>query len=129
MMKAKLIEYVKNNRWIYIIYHYVASAFVNVLRLFVKTDDKLILFVSYGGRHFNDSPKCLYDVMKYDDRYKGYRLVWAFRNTSQFDEVERLNDYLLLTKRLGWGILLYTIKGEILPDSYYNSLQLNSFED
>lgn len=88
MMKAKLIEYVKNNRWIYIIYHYVASAFVNVLRLFVKTDDKLILFVSYGGRHFNDSPKCLYDAMKCDDRYKGYRLVWAFRNTNQFAEVE-----------------------------------------
>ena len=42
----------------------------------------------------------------------------------QFDEVERLNDYLLLTKRLGWGILLYTIKGEILPDSYYSYVSM-----
>lgn len=87
-MKERLIEYVKANRWIYVIYFYVASAFVNILRLFVQTDNKLILFVSYGGRHFNDSPKCLYDAMKCDDRYKGYKLVWAFRNPNQFSEVE-----------------------------------------
>ena len=70
-MKTWLIEYVKRNRWIYVIYFYVASASINILRLFVKTDNKLILFVSYGGRHF-----------------KGFKLVWAFRNPNKFSEVD-----------------------------------------
>ena len=42
----------------------------------------------------------------------------------QFDEVVRLNDYLLLTKRLGWGMFLYTIKGENLPDAYYSYVSM-----
>ncbi len=107
-MKAKLLEYVKNIRLIYIIYHYVVSAFVNILRLFVQTDNKLVLFVSYGGRHFNDSPKCLYDAMKRDDRYNGYKLVWAFRNPNKFNGVEKkvkidsLSYFLIALKARVW---------------------------
>ena len=65
-MKSKLIEYVKNSRFVYSTYFYVMSFFVNLIRVFVKTDPHLILFVSYGGRHFNDSPKCIYEAMKKD---------------------------------------------------------------
>ena len=37
---------------------------INVMKLFVKTDDKLILFNSFGGRKYDDSPKAVFDVMK-----------------------------------------------------------------
>ncbi len=83
-MKSDLIEFVKNSRFVYSVYFYVASAFINVLKLFVKTDSKLILFVSYGGRYFNDSPKCIYESMKKDERFKNYKLVWAFRNPDKY---------------------------------------------
>lgn len=87
-MKEKLIDFVQGNKFIYCIYYYVFSFAIYILRLFVKPDDKLVLFVSYGGRHFSDSPKCIYDSMKADDRYNGYKLVWAFRSPSRFPEVE-----------------------------------------
>ena len=89
-------------------YHYVMSAFVNILRLFVQTDNKLVLFVSYGGRHFNDSPKCIYEAMKCDNRFKGYKFVWAFRNPNLFKEVENkikidtLSYFLVALKARVW---------------------------
>ena len=83
-MKSELIEYVKNSRVVYSLYYYVMSFCVKLLRAFVKTDDYLMLFVSYGGRHFNDSPKCIYDALKKDERFKNYKLVWAFRNPDSF---------------------------------------------
>lgn len=83
-MKARLVEFVKNSRLVYVTYFYVMSFLINLLKFFVKEDDKLILFVSYGGRHFNDNPKCLYDKMKIDERFRGYKLVWAFREPDKF---------------------------------------------
>ena len=79
MNKSQLIERVKNNKLIYNVYYYGMSAAVNIAKLFVKTDEKLVLFVSYGGRHYNDSPKSIYEEMKMDPRFQGYKLVWAFR--------------------------------------------------
>lgn len=87
-MKEKIIDFVQGHNIIYCTYYYIMSMAISVLKLFVKPDDKLILFVSYGGRHFNDSPKCIYDYMQKDARFSGYKLVWAFRDPSKFSEVE-----------------------------------------
>lgn len=78
---------VKQNRFIYNCYYYTFSGFLKFLKVFVCPDNKLALFVSYGGRYFNDSPKCLYKAMQKDPRFDGFRLVWAFRNPSQHPEV------------------------------------------
>ena len=75
-----IIEFVKKSKLIYGLYYYIASIAIKFLKMFVKTDDKLILFVSYGGRYFNDSPKCIYDAMMNDHSFANSRLVWAFRN-------------------------------------------------
>ena len=84
MNKSQLIERVKNNKLIYNVYYYGMSAAVNIAKLFVKTDEKLVLFVSYGGRHYNDSPKSIYEEMKMDPRFQGYKLVWAFREPKKY---------------------------------------------
>jgi CDP-glycerol glycerophosphotransferase len=47
--------------------------------LFVKTDDKMVLF-SALGRRYNDSPKAIYEYMLQQPRFKGYRLVWALED-------------------------------------------------
>ena len=86
-MKEKLIDFVQNHPFVYSLYFYLFSKVINILKLFVKPDDRLILFVSYGGRYFNDSPKCLYDAMLKDPRFSSYRLVWAFRNPAKFVNV------------------------------------------
>lgn len=73
-----IVSIVKRNTWIYRIYFYSVSLLVQLLKLFVKTDDRLILFVSFGGRYFNDNPKVLYDAMRLDPRFQDFELVWAF---------------------------------------------------
>ena len=66
------------------------SFIINVLRLFVKTDDRLILFNSFAGRKFDDSPKAIYDVMKNDKRFCDYKLIWAFHQPDKFSNVEKI---------------------------------------
>lgn len=89
-MTRKLKEFIKKHRLIYSIYYYVVSFFVNTLKLFLKTDDKLILFVSYGGRHYSDSPRVIYEAMLRDSRFDGYRKVWAFVNPERFDVSDKI---------------------------------------
>lgn len=84
-MKRYLFYIVKYIKWIYSLYFYVGSFALKVLRLFVRPDDKLILFISFGGRKFDDSPKAIYDEMIKDVRYKDYRIVWAFVNPDAFE--------------------------------------------
>ncbi len=79
-----LVYQIKKNKWFFGIYFLIVSCFLKFLKLFVKPDDHLILFVSYGGRYFNDSPKCIYDAMLSDDRFKHYKLVWAFVRPEQY---------------------------------------------
>ncbi len=57
---------------------------MNVLKSFVKTDDKLILFNSFAGRKYDDSPKAIFDSMKVDPRFKEYRLVWALHEPNKY---------------------------------------------
>lgn len=83
-MKQKLANILKYNKVAYAVYYLVMSFCMNVLRLFVKTDDKLILFNSFAGRKYDDSPKAIYEEMRKDPRFTGYRLVWAFHEPDKF---------------------------------------------
>lgn len=57
---------------------------INVLKLFVKPDSKLILFNSFAGRRYDDSPKEIFECIKSDNRFEDYKLVWAFHNPQLF---------------------------------------------
>ena len=75
-----LAEFVKYNKVVYTLYYYIGSLLVNLMKLFVRSDQHTILFVSYGGKRFDDSPKCLYEAMLNDARFDQFRLIWAFRS-------------------------------------------------
>lgn len=81
----KRLEYIlKHNSLIQFLYKYIMSFFFRSIGLFLQTDNRLILFNSFGGRKFNDSPKVLFEAMKNDPRFDGYRLVWAFEKPEDF---------------------------------------------
>jgi len=84
-LKQKLVNFLKYNKTAYTIYYHVMSFSMNCLKLFIKTDDKLILFNSFAGRKFDDSPKAVFDVMKADPRFKDYKFVWAFHEPNQYE--------------------------------------------
>jgi len=57
--------------------------------LFVKPNPKTIVFVCFGGRKYDDSPKAIYEGMARDSRFDGYQLVWAFINPEKHDVGKR----------------------------------------
>ena len=108
MNTTKIIDFVKRHQFIYFCYFWLMSAFVNILKILVRTDDKLILFVVYGGKSYCDSPRCLYEAMLTDNRFNGYRLVWAFRKPEDYPEIplkikiDTLSYYLTALKSRCW---------------------------
>lgn len=83
-MKKYLFYIVKYVKWIYSLYYYCGNFLLFILKFFIKPDDKLILFISFGGKKFDDSPKSIYDTLLHDKRFDQYKLVWAFNNPEQF---------------------------------------------
>ena len=76
---------IKKYTFLYKSYYYLVKLVVAIIKCFVKRDDKLILFVSYGGRYYNDSPKCIYEAMLKDKRFSGYSFIWAFIKPDEYD--------------------------------------------
>ena len=89
-MKQKIVSILKYNKTIYAVYYHVMSLCINVLKFFVKSDDRLILFNSFAGRKYDDSPKAIYEEMKRDSRFKDYRLVWAFHQPEKYEVPKKI---------------------------------------
>lgn len=83
-MRERLIYILKHSKQMQFMYRKTMSAVFQCLGLFVKQDERLILFSSFAGKKFNDSPRVLYDAICADSRYDGYRLVWAFEHPEKF---------------------------------------------
>ena len=86
-MKIFLKRIVKSSRAIYCLYFYICSLLLKIIGLFVKTDSYLVLFVVYGGKRYDDSPRFVYEYMKAQDEYKKYKLKWAFIDPQSISEV------------------------------------------
>ena len=87
MMKIKIKNFIKSHPFFYQIYYYIASFIVRILAFFVKVDDKKILFVSYGGKKFDDSPKVIYEALKRDDKLKDFSFTWAFIDPDKYQNM------------------------------------------
>ena len=83
-MKKKIAYLIKHVPAIQYMYVHVMSYVFKLLGCFLKIDEKLILFSSYGGTRFSDSPKVLYEAIQQDMRFLGYRCVWAFEQPENF---------------------------------------------
>lgn len=87
-MRQRLIYILKHNAAIQAIYRVVMSFVFRVMGLFIRTDENLVLFVSFMGLNFNDSPKAIYNFMQSHEQYRGYKCVWAFEDPSKFPDLE-----------------------------------------
>lgn len=89
-MKQRFVNFLKYNRIAYAVYYHIMTFCVNFLKIFVRCDDKLILFNSFAGRKFDDSPKAIYEMMRKDPRFKDYKLVWAFHQPDKYDTPQKI---------------------------------------
>lgn len=87
-MKGRIKAIVKSSKLIYTLYFYVGSFLLRVLGLFVKTDPNLILFISYGGQKYDDSPRAVYEYLKKNAISSDYKYVWAFIEPDKFPQIE-----------------------------------------
>ena len=84
-MHKRLIYILKHNLVIQTVYKAVTSFLFRLWGLFIRQDPKLVLFSSFSGKRYNDSPKILFERMREDPVFSDFRFVWAFEEPEKFD--------------------------------------------
>lgn len=86
-MRQRLIFLLKHDAFIQKLYRLIVGTILRICGLFVGIDENTVLFVSFMGKGFNDSPKRIYDYMQKNSAYKAYRCVWAFEQPEKHPEL------------------------------------------
>ena len=84
MYSQKIKNVIKGSRfggWIYLC---LGLMMVKTLQLFIRPNPKQVMFISYSGRQFSDTPKEAFNQLRMDSAYQDYKLVWAFNNPGDF---------------------------------------------
>lgn len=109
MASRSLVSQVKNTKLFYNAYFYIGSSFIKLLKLFIKPNDRLIVFSSFSGKSYDDSPRAIYEGMIKDHRFDDYELIWDFRNPQKYDiergskiKTDTLTYYTTLLKARLW---------------------------
>lgn len=85
-MKNKIEYILKHNSLILNTYRIVFSTFFRFIGLFIKTDEKLILF-NANSKRYNDSPKAIYEYMVKKSLDKQYNIFWAFDKINKYEVI------------------------------------------
>ena len=88
-MKSKIKAFVKSNKMIYGLYYHLGSFLLHIMGLFIKTDPNLILFISYGGQKYDDSPRVIYEYLLKHPVSSKHKYVWAFVDPDKFPQAEQ----------------------------------------
>ena len=88
-MLGVIKAFVKRNRLIYTLYLHVGSCLLRLLGMLIKTNPNLVLFISYGGQKYDDSPRVVYEYLKQNAVSATHKYIWAFVDPDQFPQVER----------------------------------------
>ncbi len=88
-VRSKVRNLIKSQRWLYRCYAAAVSALLKAWGTFLRTEEGLVLLVTYAGKRYDDSPKAVYQAMKADPRFRGLRFVWAFEDPDAVPEVPR----------------------------------------
>lgn len=83
--KRTLINLVKYNRLFYTLYYKLGNFSIKIMRLFVIQKKNRLVFSSFGGRKYDDSPRCIYEAILQDPRFINYEFVWALENPDAYD--------------------------------------------
>ncbi|GEL13711.1 CDP-glycerol poly(glycerophosphate) glycerophosphotransferase [Lapidilactobacillus concavus DSM 17758] len=86
-MKAVIKKIVKYNPFIYAVYYYLCSFLLKILGYFVRTHSDTILFMSFGGRSFSDSPKEIYNYLE-SRGPNDLQMIWAFERPEEVESVD-----------------------------------------
>ena len=63
----------------------IMRVLMRFISLYIPVNQKSIIFSSFGGRRFDDSPKALYDKICSMDEFREWKLIWAFVNPEKYE--------------------------------------------
>lgn len=94
----------------YNLYYVIFNFILNFLSFFIKEDKNLILFVCYGGKKYDDSPRFVYEYIKNNKKFLNKKMVWAFKEPFKFEnisnqekvKIDTLKYYLIALKAKYW---------------------------
>lgn len=84
-MRQKIIHFLKCHPTYVNIAWSVARAALYVWGVFVPMRQNTMLFASFGGRKFDDSPRAIYEEVCRRPEFDGWTLIWAFVEPDKFD--------------------------------------------
>lgn len=84
-MKSKMKTFIKNNYVIYLIYYYIGSMVLKIWGHFIRTKQNMILFESFAGKRFDDSPYAIFEEIMTNPKFDNFTLVWVFDDPQKFD--------------------------------------------
>lgn len=90
-----------------------------------KVNDKLIVFASFNGRSYCDSPKAIYNYLINSNEFNDYNFVWAFKNVEEHKFLEKnkntkvinikSNEFLKIIGQAKYWIFNFKIQDYIFP--------------
>lgn len=95
----------KKNKLMSLLVINIGAFLFKVIQKLVKIDEKQVLFVSFAGKQFSDSPKTIYNYLKNND--EDLKLLWAFKNPEKFDvenklKINSIKYFFVLAKSKYW---------------------------
>ncbi|MEM1456270.1 CDP-glycerol glycerophosphotransferase family protein [Pediococcus pentosaceus] len=95
----------KKNRAMALLTIYVGVFLFKIIEKFVKVRKNEVLFVSFAGKQFSDSPKVIYEHLRNNNG--DLKLTWAFTDPDQFDvenklKINSLKYFIFLAKSKYW---------------------------
>lgn len=89
-MRDRLIYILKHNQLIQHIYKISMSFIFKILGCFIKTDENIVLFISFMGKGYNDSPKIIYEYLQNHDEYRDLICMWAFEHPENYPDLNSI---------------------------------------
>lgn len=68
---------IKNSKYLSYIYFSAMKAILKIILIVTPVEPQTVLFSSFSGRQFSDSPRAVFNALDKDPRFSGYHLVWA----------------------------------------------------
>ena len=91
-IKTKIVEISKENvffrkilRYVLHIYRYTRFKLRGIGK---KVDNHLIIFHTFNGKAYSDTPKAIYKYMQENSEYDDYKYIWAFKNPEKYKYLE-----------------------------------------
>jgi CDP-glycerol glycerophosphotransferase len=77
----------QRSRFINFIYRKFFSFILTIYGKCIKVDPLQVLFESYQGDNYGDSPKVLFEKMKEDERFTAFKFYWALQNPTRHNVI------------------------------------------